>query len=163
MTQTSNEQVTRDQQAIRDLGAAYTDAVNRRDPAGMTAVYAPEGEMLPEGLRPLKGHDWLLRAFKRLIEKDREFLFQMLQSSAVEIAGDHAKARFWFTELKRHTGETHYRYSMGVYQDEAVRLAVGWRFSRREPRGILEWRIAPEEITQKGLPPFLAIDSLPRG
>jgi ketosteroid isomerase-like protein len=145
-----------DDLAIRNLAAAYTDAVNRRDGLAMAAVYAEDGvlENLGGGFT-LAGIEKLRRAFSRLVDRDRDYLFQMTHSGLVEIDGDRAKARWWFSELKKPAGGP-YEYVQGVYQDQLTRTPAGWRFSRRTVSGLLRWEL-PGEITLSELPPFLAI------
>jgi ketosteroid isomerase-like protein len=152
-------QSAEDELAIRGLAAAYTDAVNRRDGLAMAAVYAEDGvlENIGGGFT-LVGIEKLRRAFSRLVERDREYLFQMTHSGVVEIDGDKAKARWWFSELKKPAGAP-YEYIQGVYQDEMVRTKAGWRFARRTVGGVLRWEL-PGDITTSALPPFLAIAAL---
>ena len=110
--------VFEDEWAIRNLAAEYTDAVNRRDGYAMAAVYAPDG-VLEMGERRIVGMDKLLKGFRRNVEEQRECLFQMTHSSVVKVDGDTAEARFWFSEIRKPTGEP-YDYGYGVYQDSLV-------------------------------------------
>jgi ketosteroid isomerase-like protein len=149
-----------DELAIRALAAAYTDAVNRRDGSAMADVYAEDGvlENLGGGFT-LVGIEKLRRAFTRLVDSQREYLFQMTHSGLVDIQGDRAQARWWFSELKKPAGAP-YEYIQGVYQDEVVRTPAGWRFAKRTVAGVLRWEL-PGEITMSALPPFLAMAVLP--
>lgn len=152
-----------DELAIRTLAAAYTDAVNRRDGAAMAAVYAPDGVLEPPGGgRPIEGRERIEKAFRRLVEVDREFLCQMTHSGLVEIEGDRARSRWWFSELKKPTGKD-FEMSFGVYQDELVRLEAGWRFSRRRADGLARWELPQGAVAPAAaLPSFLAIAALPQ-
>jgi ketosteroid isomerase-like protein len=157
------DRLVRDELAIRSLAAAYTDAVNRRDGTGMAAVYAPDGELsVPTAGAPVVGIAALAKRFRKLVEVDREFLFQMTHSGVVEISGDTAQARWWFSELKKPAGQP-YEYILGVYQDDVVRLDSGWRFARRTVSAPLRWELPAEGIAHQALPPFLAITGLPHG
>lgn len=150
-----------DELAIRSLAAAYTDAVNRRDGAGMAAVYAPDGILeAPSAGSPVQGVEKLTKRFKRLVEQEREFLMQLTHSGVVEIDGDRATARWWFSEIKRPVGQG-FEYILGTYQDEVVRLDIGWRFARRSVSAPLRWQLPDEGITTGALPPFLVITGLP--
>lgn len=151
-----------DELAIRSLTSAYTDAVNRRDGAGMAAVYAPNGELhSPAAGEPVIGTEKLAKRFKRLVEVEREFLFQMTHSGVVEIDGDRAQARWWFGELKKPTGKG-YEYILGNYQDEVVRLDIGWRFAKRVVTASLRWDLPGEGISHSSISFFLPITGLPR-
>lgn len=151
-----------DELAIRSLAAAYTDAVNRRDGAGMAAVYAPDGRLeAPAVGDPVIGIEKLTRRFRRLVEKERDFVMQLTHSGVVEIDGDRARARWWFSEIKRPVGQG-FEYVLGTYQDEVVRLDIGWRFARRTVAVPLRWVLPDEGISFGELPPFLPISGLPR-
>jgi hypothetical protein len=151
-----------DELAIRSLAAAYSDAVNRRDGAGMAAVYAPDGILeAPAAGNPVQGIEKLAKRFKRLVEQEREFLTQLTHSGVVEIDGDRAQARWWFSEIKRPVGKP-WEYIMGTYQDEVVRLDIGWRFARRTVSAPFRWELPEDGITTSALPPFLAVTGLPR-
>jgi uncharacterized protein (TIGR02246 family) len=150
-----------DELKIRSLAAAYTDAVNRRDGAGMAAVYAPDGVLEVAGRpKPIVGREKLEKGFRRLVEEDREFLFQMIHSGVVEVDGDQAQARWWFSELKKPTGQG-YELTLGVYEDRAVRLDVGWRFAWRRAGGALRWGLPDSDIAHTPLSAFLPITGLP--
>lgn len=149
-----------DELAIRQLAAAYTDACNCRSAEGMAGGYAPDGELMTAGRdRPIKGYDKLLMGFQRLLEQ-REFLMQTTHSGVVEVRGDTAVARWWFTELKKPVGHPNYQYVWGCYQDELVRLPVGWRYARRTAAGLFTWEL-PVTEGHVGPPAFLPMPSLP--
>ena len=149
-----------DELAIRQLAAAYTDAANCRSAEGMVGVYAPDGELMTGGRsKPIKGYDKLLLGFQRLLE-NREFLFQCTHSGVVQVNGDTAVSRWWFTELKKPTGYQFYQYTWGCYEDEAVRLPIGWRYARRRASGLFAWDVPATEGHQPP-PIFLPIPGLP--
>lgn len=151
-----------DELAIRSLAAAYTDAVNRRDGEGMAAVYADDGVLhSPSAGAPIVGIDRLRRRFKKLVEIEREFLMQLTHSGIVEIEGDRARARWWFSEVKRPTGGT-FEMIFGVYQDEVVRTAKGWRFAMRTVNAPVRWELPEPPQHFLPLPAFLPIDGLPK-
>lgn len=150
-----------DELAIRSLAAAYTDAVNRRDGEGMAAVYADDGELSsPAAGEPVRGIEKLRKRFKRLVEKERDFLMQLTHSGVVELAGDHATARWWFSEIKRPAGGT-FEMIFGVYQDEIVRTTQGWRFARRTVAAPLRWELPNPPESFGVLPAFLPLTGLP--
>lgn len=144
-----------DEAQIRHLAATYTDAVNRRDGVAMGSVYATDG-ILELGPRRVEGREAIVAAFRQLVEKDREFVFQMTHSGIVAIDGARATARWWFSEIKKPTGQD-YEYVLGVYQDEVVRLDEGWRFARRRADGLLVQTMTGAAIAPFAPPPFIAI------
>jgi len=144
-----------DEAEIRALAAAYTDACNRRSPEDMAAVYAPDGELHAGQVgRPIVGAAALLKTFQWLIAH-REYLFQMTHSGLVEVRGDTAVSRWWFSEVKRPKGGG-YEFVQGVYQDELARLDVGWRYTRREATGMFQWAL-PLTDAHTAPPEFLAL------
>lgn len=151
-----------DEIAIRALVSAYADAVNRRDAEGMAAVMAPDGIIEKPGYGdPVQGHEKILKRYRRL-QREREFLCQQIHSGVVHIDGDRAMARWWFSETKLAVGSSDWLTMIGVYQDEAVRLAEGWRFARRVQTTIME-RLLPgsAKVTIHDLPDFFDIPGLP--
>jgi len=153
-----------DELAIRALVATYSDAACRMDGAGMASIYAPDGVFELDAERSFQGTELITKVYRRLMEKDRQFVYQMLHSGLVELDGDRAKARHWFTELKRHTGEDFYRYGMACFEDEAVRLDIGWRVSRRRVVSRYWEELAPSAVHHHPLAGgFLPVNALPRG
>lgn len=151
-----------DELAVRGLAAAYADAVNRRDAEGMAAVFAPDGVIEKPGFgEPVQGVELILKRYRRL-QRERDFLCQMIHSGVVEVDGDRASARWWFSELKKPAGTADWLYLIGVYQDEAVRTGQGWRFARRMQTTILEQTL-PEgnRPAMHALPSFFPLTGLP--
>ena len=139
-----------DEEAIKRLYASYTDAVNRRDPAGMAAVYAEDVEFVitqHEHLgmgKPILGREKMLKGATRLMQ-DRDHVFQILHSTLVELDGDRAKSRCWFSEVKKPVGRN-WEYGFLVFQDEAVKLPEGWRIARRNVASLLRRELSATEF-----------------
>jgi len=154
-------QPAQDELAVRSLAAAYTDAVNRRDFEGMTAVFAPDGIIEKPGFgEPVQGIEKIAKRYRRL-QSERDFLCQMIHSGIVEVTGDRATARWWFSELKKPAGSDDWLYLIGVYQDEAVRLDIGWRFARRMQTTILDQKLSGESFAMSALPTFFPLSGVP--
>ena len=151
-----------DELAIRALAQAYADAVNRRDAEGMAAVLTPDAVIEKPGYgEPVRGQEKILKRYRRL-QREREFLCQMIHSGVVHVDGDLATARWWFSEVKKPAGGGEWQTMIGVYQDEAMRLPEGWRFTRRVQRTVMERKLPAEtEIATHDLPEFLDIPGLP--
>lgn len=151
-----------DELAVRSLAAAYSDAVNRRDAEGMAAVFAPDGIIEKPGFGdPVQGVEKILKRYRRL-QRERDFLCQMIHSGIVEIDGDRATARWWFSELKKPAGSEDWLSMIGVYQDEAVRTPEGWRFARRMQTTIQEQALpGGPGMSTHALPHFLPLRGLP--
>jgi uncharacterized protein (TIGR02246 family) len=152
-----------DEMAIRALAAAYADAVNRRDADGMAAVFAPDGIIEKPGYGdPVQGRELIARRYRRL-QRERQFLCQMIHSGVVHVAGDRATARWWFSEMKLPADGGDWLSMIGVYQDEVVRLPEGWRFARRIQTTIMEHHYPQGDgIRFHALPAFLPVLGLPQ-
>ncbi|QEH76867.1 nuclear transport factor 2 family protein [Sphingomonas sp. C8-2] len=157
-------QNAQDELAVRSLVAAYADAVNRRDAEGMAAVFAPDGIIEKPGHGdPVQGVEKILKRYRRL-QRERDFLCQMIHSGIVEIDGDRATARWWFSELKKPVGGDGWLYMIGVYQDEVRRTGEGWRFARRSQTTIMEQPLSGgAAMATHALPDFLPLRGLPGG
>jgi hypothetical protein len=144
--------------AIRALMYAYADAVNRRDPEGMAAVLTSDAIIEKPGHgEPVQGVEKIRKRYQRL-QRERRFLCQLLQGGVVQVEGDRATARWWFSETKLPVADDRWLTMIGVYQDELVRLPEGWRFSRRVQTTIMETALpADAAIAMHDLPAFSPI------
>ena len=146
-----------DELAIRDLAARYADAVNRRDAQGMAAGFAPDGIIEKPGFGdPVQGIDRILKRYKRL-QRERDFLAQMIHSGVVEIEEHSATARWWFSEIKNVHDTDQWLYMIGVYQDQLIRLDAGWRFARRSQTTVFEKDLSSEGLRTFQLPEFISM------
>jgi uncharacterized protein (TIGR02246 family) len=124
-----SEQTVADELAIRQLTAAYADAVNRRDLETFAALWASDARWLVPGLADTVGGEAAAEQLRRLTEP-MELMLQLLEGGQVWVDGDTARARWYIVELGR-TNEGRGVYFAGVYQDRLVRTADGWRFAER--------------------------------
>jgi hypothetical protein len=156
-------QSAEDENAVRSLAAAYSDAVNRRDPEGMAAVFAPDGIIEKPGYGdPVQGVEKITKRYRRL-QRERDFLCQMIYSGIVEINGDRANARWWFGELKKPVDSDDWLYMIGCYQDEVVRLDIGWRFARRCQVTVMDQKLPGGAHCVANAPPnFFPLTGLPK-
>jgi hypothetical protein len=129
----------------------------------MAAVFAPDGIIDKPGFGdPVVGIEKIAKRYRRL-QRERDFLCQMIHSGVVEIDGDTATARWWFSELKKPVGGDSWLYMIGVYQDTLVRLDIGWRFAKRSQTTVMNWDLPGDGMSMAALPPFLAITGPPKG
>ena len=120
-----------DQCAVQDLAARFTDAVNRRDPAGVAALFTEDGQWVVPGAAPAAGRAAVIETFARVLSTHPQLL-QFLHAGHVDFTDDNSAAATWYAseELVDLAGT---RITMhGSYQDALVRTDAGWRFSRRE-------------------------------
>lgn len=122
-------EVTADEAAIRALTARFTDAVNRRHPAELAALFEEEGVWVVPGFGDTTGRQAIAGLLADLLGRFT-FLVQMLHSGVVEVDGDKARARWYLSEFAATEDGSGWRF-VGVYQDDHVRVEEGWLFERR--------------------------------
>jgi len=127
-------QQANDDLAIRQLTAAYSDAVNRGQPSEMAATYADDGILSAFGAPDIVGRDAIEKAFITM-NSQYQWIFQMTHSGTIEIDGDEAWCRWWVSEQSLNVKGGGAEF-LGVYQDHVVRTEQGWRFGRRLLQGI---------------------------
>ena len=135
--------------AIQHLAVGYAEAISRGEIEEAVAVYAPDGVLASPTTEDAVGPEAIADVL-RTTTGGLEFVFQTVHLGLVQVDGDRARARFPITEWARRQADGRPIQFLGIYQDEAVRLDVGWRFSRREliPRILGK----PEGLTGRVIP-----------
>jgi ketosteroid isomerase-like protein len=121
-----------DEIEIRALVHRYADAASRGDPVGVADVFTEDGEWRAEALGVHQGRAAVEAFFATMLEGWTAFL-QGLLSGCVELdpaAPDRATGRWFVQEIGQQADGTNLCVA-GVYHDEYVRGACGWRISRR--------------------------------
>ncbi len=129
-----------DRAALADLVAQYARCVDRGNPEGVAACFAPDGVLrridLPAGKKLLSertGRDEIARAISKL---PYHSTFHFVGQQQTEIAGDTATGETYC--IAHHLtmpddGSPATDFVMFIrYQDQFVRLDEGWRFASRE-------------------------------
>lgn len=124
-----NDQVA-DELAVRDLVARFSDAVTRRAPADMAALWVQDGTWVVPGIGETMGPAAIEGVLAKLLE-GFPFLVQLTHNGVVTLDGEVARARWYISEFgqDREGGGV---YFVGTYHDRAVRTDAGWRFARRQ-------------------------------
>jgi len=120
-----------DEAEIHRLAARFSDAVNTRDLAAFADLWASAGAVWiigPPLASRAEGREAIVAMLDRLYQIERYFM-QMTHSGVITLVGDHATARFIIREHGR--GDGTYYENLGVYNDDLVREADGWRFAKR--------------------------------
>jgi uncharacterized protein (TIGR02246 family) len=117
-----------DELAIRDLVAAYADAVTRKDAKAWSGTWADDATWILGG-HATEGREAILARWNEIMSLF-EFIAQLPQYGRIEIDGDRATGRWYVNELGRTKGGGP-SPTLGVYHDVYARLASGWRFQRR--------------------------------
>lgn len=119
-----------DMLAIQNLAVSYAEAISRGDIDEAVQVYAADGVLASPTTEDAVGHD-AIKAVLQRTTGDLELVFQTVHLGLVHVDGDRAAARFPITEWARRRTDGRPMQFLGYYEDDAVRLAHGWRFSRR--------------------------------
>jgi len=118
-----------DENAIRRLVAFYSDAVTHLDATRAAAVYTDDGCIFIAGTG-IVGRSAIEEGMRQTFSA-----FALLQLIAhaglITLDGDRANARWSTIELAVRRESTDLSCIFGRYEDELVRLPVGWRFKRR--------------------------------
>jgi len=120
-----------DELAIRDLVHRYADAASRRDAGGVARTFSAEGEWQAVRFGRHRG-DALEPFFTRMLDGWNGFV-QALLSGRVVLDGrdpDRAQGRWYVQEIGQRSEGTWFDVA-GVYHDEYVRGADGWRIAWR--------------------------------
>jgi ketosteroid isomerase-like protein len=122
-----------DERAIRQLAVRFADAITRGDFSDMPQLWSPDGvwRIMPPGDAHVRGDGARMREV--LVERSArwQWFVQMVHDGIVRVDGDRARARWYLTELGRPAGDGEDYFNHGLYVDELVRTADGWRFRSR--------------------------------
>lgn len=118
-----------DEQAIRNLTASYTDAINRMDIDDIAPVYDDEAVFTMMERPSVIGRTAILDVLRSTVAR-YQLVMQLLHSGVVQLDGDCARARWQITEFQV-LADGQPRFIAGRYEDELVRRADGWKFARR--------------------------------
>jgi hypothetical protein len=129
-----------DEVAIRGLIAAYADVVNRRAWPELSELFVPDASIELD-LRssppmrfagPIEIGEFIAGAIERFLF----FEFVALNMRVVRAADpDRARVRTYMCELRQDRDGIPSR-AFGLYQDDVVRAADGWRFAARHYQSI---------------------------
>ncbi len=126
-----------DIEAITALAARYSDAASRLDGVAAAAVYAEDGVLKGFDFPEVVGRAAIGKVLGATLAR-LTFLSQQCTGGLVTVTGDTARARWNVQEWNQVRGEDKLDCCFGIYEDELVRTAAGWRFSRR--RFHPQWR-----------------------
>lgn len=129
-----------DRIAIRELHEAYADAVVRADAGDWSKVWTEDAHWTLMGTA-VEGRDAIVALWSQAMGGLEAVSFHCIPS-ATFIDGDRATGRCQTQEIMRtKTGVT--RVIGGLYEDEMIRQADGWRYTKRVFRVVAEYN--PQE------------------
>jgi hypothetical protein len=129
-----------DEIAIRGLIAAYADVVNRRTWSELSELFVPDApvviDLRDRPSQTFVGPEAIGALIADAIERFPFFEFVALNVRVLRSAApDEARVRTYMCELRQDRAGTPSR-AYGLYQDDLVRVGVGWRFARRRYQSI---------------------------
>lgn len=125
-----------DRLAIRELYDTYSDAVCRVDAGQWGSTWAEDSVWsLPDypEIGEVRGRNAIVTMWKGAMEHYPGIVFVTTPGS-IEIDGNRATARCYTSEVYDQGGVT--KRDRGCYEDELIKTADGWKFSRRVFRNI---------------------------
>ncbi|MFP6639261.1 MAG: nuclear transport factor 2 family protein [Myxococcota bacterium] len=118
-----------DELALRTLVARYADAVARNDVPTWRSTWAEDAEWELLG-QTLRGRDELVAYYEQVVSS-LEAVVQHAHGGILEFqAADRATGRWSITEHARMASGAPL-FTIGLYEDDYVRLDDEWLFSRR--------------------------------
>ena len=138
------DQELRDQIAIRELNAAYVDAVMRHDAGAMAQVWAEDGRWYFLG-EWIVGRDAIMARWQEAM-KGFPVVCHQMTSQQISVAGDQGHSRVYLVEEVVTADQRALKF-VGVYNDVCTRLQDGWRYASRRFDLIYQ---GPGSLSQKG-------------
>ena len=137
-----------DEIAIQQTLNAYSYNASIGDLPAMVATFAADGVWEVPGIGALcTGHEEILAAASG-ITAAIEYMVQMNSPAIIEVSGDRATAKSIIRECGKYAGRQTCLEVLGLYSDELVRTADGWRFAKRTftVRGMHDYETAPPSL-----------------
>lgn len=119
-----------DDTPIRRLAAAYSHAVMRLDPVAAAAVYTEDGVLSAFFGPEIVGRPAIEEAFRQTFAPIK-WITQSISAGVVDRVGDTARGSWTVVEWLQNRDQKGLACCFGVYEDQAVLTADGWRFKRR--------------------------------
>ncbi len=120
-----------DQAAIQQLIARYIEAASSGDIEVVGSTYAEDGVWeLPAFPLRTEGRTAIKEKIAELLVP-MEYLVQIGSPAAITVNGDTATARSSMREGCKFKGQNVAAEILGVYDDDLIRTADGWKFARR--------------------------------
>jgi hypothetical protein len=111
--------------AIRELQAAYGDAVTRRAWDELVPMFVPDGRVIEH----VGAHE--LGAFIAASIERFEFFEFALLNAVVFLDGDTATGRLYMWELRQDTESHTWSNAFGLYNDQYAHIDGRWLFASR--------------------------------
>jgi ketosteroid isomerase-like protein len=137
-----------DEIAIQQLLSTYSVRASQGDYAGMAATYTSDGVWEVPGIGlSCQGHDAIKAASEAVTAKIAYFV-QLNAPAIITVAGDHASAQSVIRECGAYKDKPFALEVLGMYEDDLIRTADGWRFTRRKftVKGMHDFAVTPPSL-----------------
>ena len=120
-----------DQVAIQQLIARYIESASSGNIDGVGSTFADDGVWeVPAFPMRVVGPEAIKAKISELLQP-MEYLVQLGAPASITVNGDRATARSAMREGCKFKGKNVAAEILGVYDDDLVRTAQGWKFARR--------------------------------
>jgi uncharacterized protein (TIGR02246 family) len=136
-----------DQRAIQQVLSAYSVATSRGDDEAMLALFVDDGVWAVPGIGVhLEGKE-AIRGGISGIRGQFDYIVQVNGPATIAVSGDTATAASVIRESGKYAGREAAVEILGVYADELVRTADGWKFTKRlfELQGKHDFPLLPDQ------------------
>jgi hypothetical protein len=120
-----------DVEDIQKVISTYSEGASRANWEQVVSTFLPDAVWSAAGTdMRMSGHTEMRSGFPKLLSTF-EYIFQSNAPAVISVDGDRATARSVITEFAKMKDPAQSFVILGVYEDELVRSAAGWRFARR--------------------------------
>lgn len=136
-----------DHAAIQQVLSAYSVATSRGDEAKVLSLFIPDGVWSVPGIGVhLEGTE-AVRAGMEQIRTQFDYIVQVHGPAEIVVSGDTATAASVIRESGKYAGREVAVDILGVYDDDLVRTAEGWKFARRvfDLQGMHDFPVQPPQ------------------
>jgi ketosteroid isomerase-like protein len=120
-----------DEVAIQQTLNRYSEAASRRDWAQVLSTFTADATWEIPSLNAIfQGHDVMQKVMGEFVGQMSYFV-QLNSPAVIAIDGDTATARSMIRECGKFADRDEALEIVGRYEDELIRTAQGWKFTRR--------------------------------
>lgn len=130
-----------DEHAIQQVLNRYSQGCSRPDWAQVEETFLPDAEWVAPAVGTFKGWAQMFPVMSGFIAQ-MDYFIQLNSPATILVTDDRATACSVIRECGKFKGRDEALEVMGIYEDELVRTAQGWKFARRTFQGLGAHRFA---------------------